>query len=176
MNVSCDLLQTIRDYTALFSHRLWQATKSGFRYGNDPRNKLESSIWKHPDWPRFKNQAKQVRSKMKALSTVFFDRRGVVHHEYTQHGQTVNQECYMNVLQRLLLCEENDPTREPLVAGNCNTTTLQITLLKFSKFPGQTRHRAISAYLFIWISSPEFFFYTKLKSQTEKLDLMTSKI
>lgn len=32
---------------------------------------------------------------------VFFDHKGVVHHEYAPHGQTVNKEYYLEVLARL---------------------------------------------------------------------------
>ena len=35
------------------------------------------------------------------MSTVFFDRKGAVHHEYTSPGQTTNKEYYLNVLHWL---------------------------------------------------------------------------
>ena len=35
------------------------------------------------------------------MLTVFFDWEGVVHHEYTPPGQTINKEYYFNVLPRL---------------------------------------------------------------------------
>ena len=41
------------------------------------------------------------RSNVKTLLTVFFDYKGIVHHEYAPHGQTVNQVYYIEVLQRL---------------------------------------------------------------------------
>ncbi|XP_011867391.1 PREDICTED: putative uncharacterized protein FLJ37770, partial [Vollenhovia emeryi] len=59
-------------------------------YGYDPETKRQSSQWKHPDFPRPK-KARQVRSKIKVMLTVFFDVRGIVHHEYAPEGQTVTK-------------------------------------------------------------------------------------
>lgn len=69
-------------------------------YGYDPETKRQSSQWKHPDSPRPK-KARQVRSKIKVMLTVFFDVRGIVHHEYAPEGQTVTKEYYQDVLRRL---------------------------------------------------------------------------
>ncbi|KAJ4433029.1 hypothetical protein ANN_15286 [Periplaneta americana] len=69
-------------------------------YGYDPETKRQSSQWKHPESPRPK-KARQVRSKIKVMLTVFFDVRGIVHHEYAPEGQTVIKEYYHDVLRRL---------------------------------------------------------------------------
>lgn len=69
-------------------------------YGYDPETKAQSSQWKHPESPRPK-KARQVRSKIKVMLTVFFDIRGIVHHEYAPVGQTVTKEYYQQVLRRL---------------------------------------------------------------------------
>ncbi|KAJ4441881.1 hypothetical protein ANN_11741 [Periplaneta americana] len=69
-------------------------------YGYDPETKGQSSQWKHPESPRPK-KARQVRSKIKVMLTVFFDVRGIVHHEYAPEGQTVTKEYYHDVLRRL---------------------------------------------------------------------------
>ena len=59
------------------------------------------------DDPTFiKNEPKpkkprQSRSKIKTMLIVFFDYRGVVHHEFVPEGQTVNKEYYLAVLRRL---------------------------------------------------------------------------
>ncbi|KAJ4440735.1 hypothetical protein ANN_08959 [Periplaneta americana] len=42
-----------------------------------------------------------MRSKIKVMLTVFFDVRGIVHHEYAPEGQTVTKEYYHDVLRRL---------------------------------------------------------------------------
>jgi histone-lysine N-methyltransferase SETMAR len=46
-------------------------------------------------------KARHVRSNVKVILTVFFDYRGVVHHEYAPLGQTVNKEYYQEVLRHL---------------------------------------------------------------------------
>ncbi|KAJ4435632.1 hypothetical protein ANN_18248, partial [Periplaneta americana] len=66
-------------------------------YGYDPETKTQ---WKHPESPRPK-KARQVQSKIKVMLTVFFDVRGIVHHEYAPEGQTVTKEYYHDVLRRL---------------------------------------------------------------------------
>ena len=42
-----------------------------------------------------------MQSKVKVMLTVFFDCRGVVHHEYSPPNQTINKEYYREVLRRL---------------------------------------------------------------------------
>lgn len=69
-------------------------------YGYDVETKAQSSQWKRPDEPRPK-KARQVRSNVKVLLTVFFDYNGVVHHEFLPTGRTVNKEYYKEVMQRL---------------------------------------------------------------------------
>jgi len=42
-----------------------------------------------------------VRSKIKVMLLVFIDSEGIVHHEYTPDGQTINKEFYVEFLRRL---------------------------------------------------------------------------
>jgi len=60
-------------------------------YGYDPETKQQSSQWKSPGSPRLK-KARQSRSATKSMLIVFFDIRGIVHHEFVPEGQTVNAE------------------------------------------------------------------------------------
>jgi hypothetical protein len=69
-------------------------------YGYDPETKQQFSLWKSPGSPRPK-EARQSRSAIKSMLVVFFDNRGIVHHEFVPEGQTVNAEFYCNVLRRL---------------------------------------------------------------------------
>ncbi|UYV81600.1 hypothetical protein LAZ67_20001670 [Cordylochernes scorpioides] len=69
-------------------------------YGYDVETKAQSSQWKLPHEPRPK-KARQVRSNVKVLLTVFFDCRGVVHHEFLPQGRTVNKEYYLQVMRNL---------------------------------------------------------------------------
>ena len=63
-------------------------------YGYDLETKAQSSQWKLPGFPCPK-KVKQSCSKIKTILTVFFDWEGVIHHEYTPPGQTINQEYYL---------------------------------------------------------------------------------
>jgi hypothetical protein len=69
-------------------------------YGCDPETKVQSSQWKHSSSPR-PRKAQWVQSKVKVLLTVFFDYRGIVHHSYAPEGQTINKECYLEVIHHL---------------------------------------------------------------------------
>lgn len=69
-------------------------------YGYDMETKKQSSQWMEQSTPRPK-KVRQVRSNVKVLLTVFFDIRGVVHHEFLPRGETVNREYYNGVLRRL---------------------------------------------------------------------------
>jgi hypothetical protein len=40
-------------------------------------------------------------SQVKTMLVCFFDHRRIVHYEFIAQGQTVNQQCYMEVLTRL---------------------------------------------------------------------------
>ena len=71
-------------------------------YGYDPETKFQSSQWKHPESQRPK-KAQQVHSNVKVMLTCLFDSHGIVQHEYAPEGQTINKECYLQVICRL--CE-----------------------------------------------------------------------
>ena len=69
-------------------------------YGYDVETKAQSSQWQFPEEPRPK-KARQVRSNVKVLLTVFFDYNGIVHHEFLPPGCTVNKEYYLQILRNL---------------------------------------------------------------------------
>ena len=69
-------------------------------YGYDPESKFHSSQWKHPESTRPK-KARQVCSNVKVMLTCFFNSCGIVHHEYSPEGQTINKEYYLEVLHCL---------------------------------------------------------------------------
>ena len=56
--------------------------------------------WKAQNSPRPK-KARVSRSKVKIMLVCFFDHKGIVHYEVIAQGQTVNQQCYVEVLKRL---------------------------------------------------------------------------
>jgi histone-lysine N-methyltransferase SETMAR len=66
-----------------------------FQY--DPETKRQSKQWKTQDspWPK---KARMSRSQVKTILGCFFDHKGIVHHEFIAQGQTVNEQCYLEVL------------------------------------------------------------------------------
>jgi hypothetical protein len=71
-------------------------------YGYDVETKVQSSQWVSKTSPRPK-KARQVRSHVKVMLTVFFDSEGVVHYEFLPQGRAANKEYYLEVMHHL--CE-----------------------------------------------------------------------
>jgi len=59
-------------------------------YGYDVETKMQSSQWMGKGSPRPK-KARMSRSKIKVLLVVFFDWKGIVHHEFVPRGHMVNK-------------------------------------------------------------------------------------
>jgi len=59
-------------------------------YGYDMETKKQSSQWIFPGEPKPK-KALQCRSNVEVLLIGFFDWQGVVYHEFTPNGQTINK-------------------------------------------------------------------------------------
>ncbi|UYV69131.1 hypothetical protein LAZ67_6002522 [Cordylochernes scorpioides] len=98
MNIANEMLDSVRDDPNLFQRVI--TGDEAWVYGYDVEIKAQSSQWKLPHEPRPK-KARQVRSNVKVLLTVFFDCRGVVHHEFLPQGRTVNKEYYLQVMCNL---------------------------------------------------------------------------
>ena len=69
-------------------------------FGYDVETKMQSLQWMGKGCPLPK-KARMTRSKIKVLLVVFFDWKGIVHHEFVPRGQMVNKELYQEVLARL---------------------------------------------------------------------------
>jgi hypothetical protein len=71
-------------------------------YGYDVETKVQSSQWVGKSLPRPK-KVYQSRSNVKVMLIVFlfFDWKGIVHHEFVPRGETVNKEFYLKVMKRL---------------------------------------------------------------------------
>jgi histone-lysine N-methyltransferase SETMAR len=70
-------------------------------YGYDVETKAQSSQWVSKGSPRLK-RARQVRSNVKVMLTVFFFYSdGVAHHEFLPQGKTETKEYYVEVMKRL---------------------------------------------------------------------------
>ncbi|UYV63992.1 hypothetical protein LAZ67_2006273 [Cordylochernes scorpioides] len=98
MNIANEMLDSVRDDPNLLQRVI--TGDEAWVYGYDVETKAQSSQWKLPHEPRPK-KARQVRSNVKVLLTVFFDCRGVVHHEFLAQGRTVNKEYYLQVMRNL---------------------------------------------------------------------------
>ncbi|UYV75779.1 hypothetical protein LAZ67_13001318 [Cordylochernes scorpioides] len=98
MNIANEMLDSVRDDPNLLQRVI--TGDGAWVYGYDVETKAQSSQWKLPHEPRPK-KARQVRSDVKVLLTVFFDCRGVVHHEFLPQGRTVNKEYYLQVMRNL---------------------------------------------------------------------------
>ncbi|UYV71894.1 hypothetical protein LAZ67_9000961 [Cordylochernes scorpioides] len=98
MNIANEMLDSVRDDPNLLQRVI--TGDETWVYGHDVETKAQSSQWKLPHEPRPK-KARQVRSKVKVLLTVFFDCRGVVHQEFFPQGRTVNKEYYLQVMRNL---------------------------------------------------------------------------
>jgi len=65
-----------------------------------PETKRQSMQWKTQNSPRPK-KARMSRLQVKTMLVRFFDRKEIVGYEFIAQGQTVNQQCYLEVLTRL---------------------------------------------------------------------------
>ena len=98
-------MDTAQEMLTMFNHDpdLFKKIITGnesWVYSYDIQTKYQSFQSKHLEEPRPK-KARQVRSNVKFLLTVFFDFKGVVHHEFLPQGRTVNKEYYLEVMRRL---------------------------------------------------------------------------
>jgi len=68
-----------------FMSRIITGDKS-WVFGYDPETKQQSSQWKSPESLRPK-KARQSRTALKSMLIVFFDIRGIVHHEFVPQAR-----------------------------------------------------------------------------------------
>ena len=80
----------------------WPAMKAGstamIQRPRDQETKRQSSQWKHAGSPRPK-KARQRKATYKLLMIPFFDSTGMIYMHWVTTGQTVNKECYVEVLR-----------------------------------------------------------------------------
>jgi hypothetical protein len=75
-------------------------TKVGFTVMIQKERKKELSWWKSPQSPRAK-KAQQDRSSTKSMLIVFFNMKGIIHHEFVLPSTMVNSDLYCDVLRCL---------------------------------------------------------------------------
>ena len=79
MTIAQEMLNDVNDHPDLLKKVI--TGDESWVYGYDIETKAQSFQWKHTESPRPK-KARQVRSNVKVLLTVFFDYHGVVHQEF----------------------------------------------------------------------------------------------
>ena len=94
LHISSDLLRSV----VMFDRVITGDETWCFQY--DPETKRQSMQWKTQNSPRPK-KARMSRSEVKTMLVCFFDHKGIVHYEFVKQGQTVSQQCYLEVLTRL---------------------------------------------------------------------------
>ena len=94
LHISSDLLRNAEMFDRVITgDETWC-----FKY--DPGIKRQSLQWKTQNSSRPK-KARMSQSQFKTMLLCFFDHKGVVHYEFIAQGQTVNQQCYLEMLIRL---------------------------------------------------------------------------
>ncbi len=96
--IASDLLDKYNQDNQFIHHII--AGDETWCYLYDPHTKRESSEWRAPNSPKGKKM-RIDRSKGKVLLEVFFDSKGIVHHEFIPEGETLNKEKYVEVLRKL---------------------------------------------------------------------------
>jgi hypothetical protein len=98
-----------------------------FQY--DPETKRRSMQWKTQNSPRPK-KARMSRSQFKTMLVCFFHHKWIVHYEFIAQGQTVNQQCYLEVLTRLWESVRRKDTNSGLTSG-LSTTTMPLRMMRY---------------------------------------------
>ena len=98
MDTVQEMLTTFNDHPDLLKKVI--TGDDSYVHDHDIETKALSSQWKRPVEPRPK-KARQVRSNVNVLLTVFFNCNGVVDHEFLSQGRTINKEYYLEVMRRL---------------------------------------------------------------------------
>ncbi|UYV78250.1 hypothetical protein LAZ67_16000683 [Cordylochernes scorpioides] len=162
MNIANEMLDSVRDDPNLLQRAI--TGDEAWVYGYDVEAKAQSSQWKLPHEPRPK-KARQVRSNVKVLLTVFFDYRGVVHHEFLPQGRTVNKEYYLQVMRNL---REAIRQKRPDLWKNKNWLLHHDNpcshIVACARLFGQKQHtNDAAATLFPRLAPCDFFLFPKLK-------------
>jgi len=98
IHLSEELLQKANDDESFLKHVI--TGDETWVFGYDVETKAQSSQWTSKGSPGPK-KARQVKSNVKVMLTVFFDCKGVVYYEFLPQGQTINRFVYLETLRKL---------------------------------------------------------------------------
>ena len=101
MSIAQELLNDVNDDPDLLKRVI--TGDESWVYGYDIETKAQSSQWKSLGESRPK-KARQVRSNVEVLLTVFIEYRGVVHQEFLPQGRTVRS----IILKLCVVCEKQN--------------------------------------------------------------------
>ncbi|GFU37328.1 histone-lysine N-methyltransferase SETMAR [Nephila pilipes] len=93
----------------------------------DPETRRQSSEWTSPGKGR-PMKVRASKSKTKTMLLVFFDSRGIIHHEFLRQGSTVTGAFYKDVLHRLLKRMRRIPPLETFVLNFMQTSLLVLNI------------------------------------------------
>ena len=111
-------------------------------------------------------KVRMSRSKIKVLLVVFFDWKGIVHHEFVPFGQMVNKQLYQEVLACLRMqCAGRGLTCGKTRLGCCTTTMRWLTYRSSSTVIWQNMTSIVPHLPYSPNSAPaDFFLFLKLKT------------
>ncbi len=95
LNNTYNLIETIKSDPNFLGSIITGDESWYFAY--DPETKRQRSKWCGPNTPPSKKFRFQ-KSRVKTMLILFFDNKGVIHHEYVPEGQTVNATFYIQNL------------------------------------------------------------------------------
>ncbi len=101
VQVCKDWIQKCVDDPSFLDHVV-TGDKSWF-YEYDPADKQANKAWLKKSEPNLKTP-RRLRSKIKSMLILFFDRRGIIHHKFfrpTPKARGINGERYLAILKRL---------------------------------------------------------------------------
>lgn len=84
--------------------------------------KAKSSVYKNPK----STKSKKAKMSSRKVKTVFFDQKGIIHHEYAPPGQTLTQDYSISSLKRLrdAICRKKDNSCMTVGSYGFNTIAL----------------------------------------------------
>ena len=97
-SICADLLHEAQNDATFISSIIAKDESWCFQY--NPQTKRQSAEWRSTGTPPSK-KVRQQPLKTKTMIIVFYNARGMVHHEFVPQGQTVNQEVYISILRRM---------------------------------------------------------------------------
>jgi hypothetical protein len=95
----------------------------------DPETKCQSMQWKRQNSPR-PRKAHLSPSQFKTMLVCLFDHKGIVYYEFIAQRQTVNEQCYFEVLTRLQDSVQRKKDANSGLASGASTMTVPLCMMR----------------------------------------------